>query len=51
MPLHKGRKSRLVTTADVVLQQLTVFAYFPVGQVRGTSQRTAEVMAKQRVEG
>src|SRR5579864_8850031 len=26
MPLHKGRKSRLVTTADVVLQQL------PIGQ-------------------
>jgi hypothetical protein len=26
MPLHKGRKSRLIATADVLLQQL------PIGQ-------------------
>ena len=32
MPLHKGRKSRLVTTADVVLQQLLIGQSCPIPQ-------------------
>src|SRR5438045_804445 len=32
MPLHKGRQSRLVTTAEVVLQQLPIGPSCPIPQ-------------------
>jgi hypothetical protein len=42
MPLHKGRKSHLVTTADVVLQQLLIGQSCPIPHKR----RPAKVLDK-----